>query len=212
MENTVTMISSRGKRLQMKNTATMALMLGLGVAGICAQPIAYAQQRTVRMTFSGTGGPSVINLNYPNTSTGEENVAGRGTLGSFTFRNVNAAETSPQPSDTCTGIFFKRVAGAGVLRFQDGSLMKVTLTEGGDCIDVVHMVGHCVLTLQIAGGTGRFKDASGVLTYDETALPVLADAANNLVYFTEAGEITGTISRLTREDFQDISPEEQTAR
>ena len=66
--------------------ATLALMLNLGVAGI------YAQQNPVRMTFSGNGAPSAINLQQPNTNTLEENVAGNGTLGPFTFRNVSAAE------------------------------------------------------------------------------------------------------------------------
>ena len=41
------------------------------------------------------------------------------------------------------------------------------------------------------GGTGRFKGAKkGVLTYTETAVPVLADASDNPVFFTETGEIT----------------------
>ena len=78
--------------------------------------------------------------------------------------------------------------------------MTVNLTEGGDCIDLVHMVGHCTLTFKITGGTGRFKNASGVLTYTETALPVLADALNNPVFFSETGEFTGTISGAAAED------------
>ena len=43
----------------MKHIATMALMLNLGVAGV------YAQQRPVKMTFSGTEAASTINLQYP---------------------------------------------------------------------------------------------------------------------------------------------------
>ena len=64
----------------MKHIATVALMLNLGVAGV------YAQQRPVKMTFSGTAAASTINLQHPDTSTVEENVAGNGTLGPFTFR------------------------------------------------------------------------------------------------------------------------------
>jgi hypothetical protein len=74
--------------------------------------------------------------------------------------------------------FFPSVAGAGIFRFQNGSLLTVNLTHGGDCIDLVAQEVHCTLTLQITGGSGRFKDASGVLTFTTTALPVLADAAN----------------------------------
>ena len=68
----------------MKHIATVALMLNLGVAGV------YAQQRPVKMTFSGTAAASTINLQQPNTNTGEDNFAGNGTLGPFTFRNVSA--------------------------------------------------------------------------------------------------------------------------
>ena len=46
----------------MKHIATVALMLNLGVAGV------YAQQRPVKMTFSGTAAPSTINLQQPNTN------------------------------------------------------------------------------------------------------------------------------------------------
>jgi hypothetical protein len=177
----------------MKHIAKVALMLNLGVAGV------YAQPGPVTMTFSGTAGASAINLQQPNTSTVEENVAGNGALGPFTFRNVSAEATSPfsQPPSTCSGpthLYFLRVAGAGIFRFQDGSLLKVTLTQGGDCIDLVAVEGHCTLTLQITGGTGRFQGATGVLTYTETAVPVLPDVSGNPVFFTETGEITGTVS------------------
>jgi hypothetical protein len=55
------------------------------------------------------------------------------------------------------------------------------------------------MTLNITGGTGRFKDASGVLTLTETAAPVF-DAFNNPVFFTETGEITGTVSGVAMEE------------
>jgi len=184
----------------MKHIATVALMLNLGVAGV------YAQQVPIRMTFSGNGASSTIDLKHPNSSTVEENVAGNGTLGPFTFRDLRAAANSPQPSSTCAGVFFPSVAGGGILRFQDGSLLKVNLTGGGDCIDFVRGVGHCTLTLQIAGGTGRFQGASGVLTYTETALPVLFDALSIPVLFTETGDITGTIDGIAMQEPQDAQP------
>lgn len=170
----------------------VALMLNLGLASV------YAQQETVKMTFSGNGALSTINLQFPGTSTSEENVEGNGTLGWFTFRNVTAstAAPSPQPPSTCSGptqIYFPRMAGAGIFRFQDGSLLTVEFTEGGDCIDVVAQEGHCSLTLKITGGTSRFNNASGTLTYSETSKPVLADAFHNPVYFTETGKITGKV-------------------
>ena len=183
----------------MKHIATVALMLNLSVAGV------HAQQRTVTMTFSGNGAAaSPINLQYPNTSGDEENVAGNGALGQFTFRLISAETTSPQqpPPSTCSGpanIYFSRLGGAGVFRFQDGSLLKVNVTQGADCIDLAALQGHCTLTLQIAGGTGRFKDASGTLTLTETNVPVLADVLNNPVFFASTGEFTGTVSGVSRE-------------
>ena len=186
----------------MKHIATVALMLNLGVAGV------YAQQRPVTMTFSGTAAPSTVNLQQPNTHTGEENFAGNGTLGPFTFRNISAETTSPQPSSTCSGpthLYFVRVAGAGVFRFQDGSLLKVNLTQGADCVDLAAQQGHCTMTFQITGRTGRFKGASGILILTETVLPVLADATNNPVFFAATGEFTGTVSGVAiGEEGQDV--------
>jgi len=86
------------------------------------------------------------------------------------------------------------MGGAGVLRFQDGSLLKINLTQGADCIDLAALQGHCTLTLQITGGTGRFKDALGVLTLTERNPPVLADALNNPVFLASTGYFTGTLS------------------
>ena len=56
------------------------------------------------------------------------------------------------------------------------------------------------MTFQITGGTGRFKDASGILTLTETVLPVLADASNNPVFFAATGEFTGTVSGVAMEE------------
>jgi hypothetical protein len=185
----------------MKHRATMALMLNLGVASV------YAQQIPVKMTFSGTAVPSIINL-QPGTSNGEDDFAGSGTLGKFTFRDIEAETATPQPPpSTCSGsnnFYFLRVAGAGVFRFQDGSLLKVSLKEGADCIDLAALQAHCVVIFQINGGTGRFQNASGIITMTETVAPVLADASNNFVFFAATGEFTGTVSGVAAgEDPQD---------
>ncbi len=188
----------------MKYIATMALMLNLGVAGL------YAHERPVKMMFSGTEGRSGIDLQIPDPHTGDKqtgefNFAGNGTLGSFTFRNVEADGDFPQQSSTCPAnqVYVETIAGAGVFRFQDGSLLKVKLTEGHDCIDFVALEAHCTRIFQITGGTGRFKDASGILTLTETAAPVLADAAGNPAFFVATGEFTGTVSGLAREEDRD---------
>ena len=179
----------------------MALMLNLGVASV------YAQHQPVKMVFSGTSALSTVNLQQPNTNNSEDNYAGNGTLGSFTYRDVRAITAFPQASSTCSGpnkIYGSANLGAAVFRFQDGSLLKVNLTQEGDCIDLAANEAHCTMTFQITGGTGRFKDASGVLTLTETVVPVLADVNNNPVFFAATGEITGTVSGVAKEaDHQD---------
>jgi hypothetical protein len=180
----------------MKYIATMALMLNLGVASV------YAQHLTVKMAVSGTSASSTVNLQQPNTSNSEDNYAGNGTLGSFTYRDVRAVTTTPQPSTTCTGpnkIFGTAFVGAAIFRFQDGSLLNVSLTQETDCIDLAAGQALCILNYKITGGTGRFKNASGFLTLTETVVPVLADAFQNPVFFAATGEITGTVSGVAKE-------------
>jgi hypothetical protein len=187
----------------MKHIASMTLMLTLGVAAV------YAHEKPVKMTFSGTEGRSPINLQQPDTTTGEAEFAGTGTLGPFTYRNVEANGVIPQPSSTCSGqtqLYFTTMAGAAVFRFRDGSLLNVNLTEGADCIDFAAQEAHCTRTFQIVGGTGRFKDASGDLTLTFTAVPVLADAAHNPVFFAATGELTGSVSGVPAEEER---PDEQ---
>jgi hypothetical protein len=196
----------------MKNVATMALMLNLGVAGV------YAQEKPVTMTYSGTEGTSAIDLQFPDTHTGDKhnsefNFAGKGTLGSFTFRSVEADGDFPQQSSSCPAnqVYFETIAGAGVFRFHDGSLLKVKLTEGFDCIDFVALEAHCTRIFQITGGTRRFKDASGMLTLTETTTPV-AFASNdptNPVFFVATGKFKGAVSGVGRDEEEQSEEQEE---
>jgi hypothetical protein len=186
----------------MKYIAIAALLLTLSVTAVSAQ------QTTVKMAFSGTSAPSTINLLQPNTTNDEDNFVGNGTFGSFTARNIRALPNSPTPSSSCSGstqLHFTESAGGSVLRIQDGSLLYLNLTQGSDCIDLSTGQADCVLTFQITGGTGRFKNASGTLTMTETALPVLSDATGNPVFFAATGEFTGTISGVADEEQHDDS-------
>ena len=155
------------------------------------------------MTFSGTSAASTIDLQQPGTTNSEDNSAGNGTLGPFTFRVVSTSMTSPQKSSACSGptkVYFPTVAGAGVFRFQDGGLLKVNLTGGSDCIDFAAGEALCTRVFQVTGGTGRFKNASGsTVTLTMTVVPVLADASNNPVFFAATGEFTGTVSGVAME-------------
>jgi len=187
-----------------KHLAIVALILNLGVVA------AHADDKPVKMTFSGTSAPSTINLQQPDTSNDGDNFAGQGTLGSFTVTNVRAIANSPGTSSTCSGsneIFLPELAGAGVFRFQDGSLLEVNLTQGGDCINLTTGEAHCSLRFQITGGTGRFQHASGVLRMTETVDTVAADALGNPVFFAATGGFTGTISGVSKEDSPDREKE-----
>lgn len=189
----------------MKHLASVTLMLTLGVATV------HAHENPVKMTFSGTSANSTVNLAQPDTSNDEDHFAGKGTLGPFSYRQVRAiSNSSPHlPPGTCSGtnlLYLKELAGGGVFRFEDGSLLYVQLTEGADCIDLTTNVAHCILTLQITGGTGRFEHASGTLRFTETVVGVLSDPSNMPVFFAATGEFTGTISGV------DIDPQNQDER
>jgi hypothetical protein len=173
----------------MKFIATVALMLNLGVAYV------HAQHNPVKMTFSGSSVPTSINV-QPNTITDEELLAGDGTLGSFTFRKIRTDALAPQPSHTCAApqLNIPVVAGAGVFRFQDGSLLTVRIAQGDLCIDLTVGVAKLTETYQITGGTGRFKGASGDLTLKGTVIPVFFSASNAPVLLTDTGELEGTVS------------------
>lgn len=174
----------------MKHIATVALMLNLGAAGM------YAQQRPVKMTFSGTNVATTINL-VPDTVTDEQHSAGVGSLGPFTFRELHADTLTPQSSSTCSGPYFLVVAGGGVFRFQDGSLLNVRITEGDGCIDLTAGLARLTVKYQITGGTGRLEDASGELKYTATMKPVFfSPVSNRPALLTLTGEIEGTIARV----------------
>jgi hypothetical protein len=154
-----------------------------------------SRQGQVKMAFSGSMVPTAIDV-QPDTITDEELLAGNGTLGPFTFRKLRTDETSPQFFGSCGSGFgpsIRVVAGGGVFRFEDGSLLTVTVTEGVLCVDVDHLVGHITETYQITGGTGRFKGASGALQSTGRLKPVLFSASNAAVLLTNTGELNGTV-------------------
>jgi hypothetical protein len=101
----------------MKRIASMALMFSLGVAA------SYGQV-SVKMTFSGTSAATAVNLQIPNTGTGEDNFAGTGTFGSFTVRQFRAIDNAPTPPpSSCASnpkdsyLYFLERGGGAVFRF-----------------------------------------------------------------------------------------------
>jgi hypothetical protein len=194
-------------------TAAIGLMFHFGAAG------AYAQQTSVKMGFSGTSAPSTIDLLQPNTSNNEDQLAGSGTLGSFTYRQVRAIPNYPasMAPSSCSGpnlIYVQEIPvdGGGVFRFHDGSLLYVALTEGTDCVNILTNVAHCSLVLKITGGTGRFKSAYGTLTFTETATAVLSDASGNPVLFGDTGVFMGSVSGVQMANGQNLPSVERRSR
>jgi hypothetical protein len=181
----------------MKYIASLVLMLNLGVLGV------NAQQNPVKMRYSGSNVATTINL-QDGTVTDEELFAGNGSLGAFTYRELHADTDSPQPSSSCSGPYFPVVTGAGVFRFQDGSLMTVNVTEGAICVDLTTELGQLTETYQITGGTRRFKNATGTLTLTGTLNVVLFDTSGNPKLLTNTGKFEGTVSGVaTEEEGQD---------
>jgi len=93
---------------------------------------------------------------------------------------------------TCTGIYGVVLGGEGVFRFADGSLLKANVTGGSDCINPIAEEALCIRNLQITGGTGRFKNASGNVTVTMTLATVVPGKFN---LFTDTAELTGTIQQ-----------------
>ena len=115
------------------------------------------------MTFSGTNVATTISL-QANTVTDETQLAGKGSFGPFTFRELHADGAAPQPPSDCMGPSFGVLKGAGVFRFQDGSLLIATVMDGF-WLYQSRPREHAALTVnyQVNGGSGRFRGASGNL-------------------------------------------------
>ncbi|MDQ2776747.1 MAG: hypothetical protein M3Y57_17780 [Acidobacteriota bacterium] len=170
-------------------------MTAMILTAALALPAAAQKQVPLEMTFSGSKVATTIDLG-PNTRTDEVHLAGNSTLGPFTFRSLRADETIPQSFGRCgdgSGPNLRVVAGGGVFRFQDGSLLTATITGGALCLDLDHMVGHLNETYQITGGTRRFEGAKGSLALTATLRAVLYDASNQPVLLTMTGELDGTL-------------------
>jgi hypothetical protein len=188
----------RSGSVRMKRLATVTIMLNLGAAGMYA----HETPINIKMEVSGTNVATTIDL-QPDTITDEIYFAGNGTLGPFTYRELHADALSPQSSSTCVGgngIYVPTLAGGGVFRFQDGSLLNVVLTEGSGslCIDPTTGVAHFIGTYRITGGTCRFKSASGTLTLNSTLSVVLFNASGNPALLTNTGKFEGTVSGVAR--------------
>ena len=153
------------------------------------------RQRQVTMAFSGSMVPTAIDV-QTDTITDEELLAGTGSLGPFTLRKLRTDETSPQFFGACGSGFgptLRVTAGGGVFRFEDGSLLTVTETDGVLCVDFDHLVGHLTETYQITGGTGRFKGATGGFQSAGELNPVMFSASNAAVLLTNVGTLKGTV-------------------
>ena len=199
----------------MRHLTTVALMLNLGIASLYAQQPAeeHSGAGRLRMRFSGSTMSTTLAI-VPNTLNHESQVAGNSSLGPFTYRGLWADEPS-QSSGSCGSGFgpnFRLVAGGGVFRFEDGSLLTIRLTEGTSCVDIAdpaNVVGRQFETYQITGGTGRFKHAAASCGITPGDCPleltgtrglVLRDSSGAPKLFTFTGEFEGTVPHRTKGD------------
>jgi hypothetical protein len=159
-----------------------------------------AQQHPVRMTFTGTAIylPPQLSLGAGTGQVADLSQTGNGSLGPFTLREASATNALPS-SMGCAGpnsSAFTFAAGAGVYRFNDGSLLTYKIKDGTSCIDFTAAAANTTITQEITGGTGRFKNATGTLTLTTLgSYPILFDASGRqpvLVVFPN-GTVTGTI-------------------
>jgi hypothetical protein len=200
----------------MRHLTTVALMLSLGIASLYSQQSAEEHSRggRVRMKFSGSTMATTLAI-APNTLNHESHLAGDSSLGSFTYRGLWADDPGSRSIDNCGSGFgpnFRIVAGGGVFRFEDGSLLTVQLTEGTLCVDIAdpaNPVGRQFETYQITGGTGRFKRAAAscgvtaaecILHLTATRGLVLRDSSGAPTLFTFTGEFQGTLPHFATGD------------
>jgi hypothetical protein len=172
----------------LKNLATMALILTFGVAA------GYAQDDAVKMKSSGPEVVTAFNL-QTNTTTCEEKLTGDGSLGHFTYDGMRADSNNFTITDACPNGNLPVTSGAGIFRFSDGSLMSVNITGGAICIDA-NQLGHLTEMYQVTGGTGRFSNATGELSHSATLNVVLFDALGNPLLLTHTGQFDGAIARV----------------
>jgi hypothetical protein len=174
----------------MKATAFVVLMLSL--VAVTAQ----AQEKSVRVTMKSSGDSLATTIDLQaDTITDVETQAGDGNLGAFTFHGLRADGTAPAPASCASGLYFPVTGGAGVFRFDDGSLFVVNVTGGGGCIDPTAGTAQLIETYQIApGGTGRFERATGTLSLTGTLMPVTFNTAGNPQLLTLTGKFEGTVS------------------
>jgi hypothetical protein len=178
----------------MKHISTLTLLLTLATATI------HAKDVHVEMNFSGSGtylAPPINLVAGGNSGVSEVLFGGDGSLGPFTQRELGATTVIPTGMG-CAGsnsIAFTFVAGAGIYRFNDGSLLIYKLKTGTICINLATATAANTISVEITGGTGRFNNASGILTAVSTAnYPILFDATGNPVMVViPSGKVTGTI-------------------
>jgi hypothetical protein len=181
----------------MRHLAFAALILNLGVPSLLAQQPGegHSGGGQLRMRFSGSTMSTTLAI-APNTLNHETDVAGHGPLGPFTYRGLWADDPSSQTAGSCGSGFgpnYRIVAGGGVFRFEDGSLLTVQLTGGTLCVDVsnpARPVGRQFETYQITGGTGRFENAAATCGTTADGCTVRLTATRGLVLRDSAGAPT----------------------
>ena len=149
---------------------------------LCASAV-LAQGNPVNVV-GAIHGYDVATVEFPNLLAA---AGGRGTMshfGSFTF-------TLQAKVDLPTG----KGIGVFVLAFSNGDTIYGTVSGQGDAPPPPPPAPtHIMESLTIQGGTGRFRGATGKLTFQREVILVYDDPTMPPVYDSHAGMVTGTIN------------------
>ena len=145
------------KEIHYETHIDLTLVLAFGAASI------HAQQHPVRMTSTGSAAylAAQISLGSDTGQVSDLSEAGDGSLGPFTLRDMSATFTMPS-STGCAGpnsAAFTFAVGAGVYRFNDGSLLTYKINDGTVCIDFTAAAANATATQEITGGTPREQES-----------------------------------------------------
>jgi hypothetical protein len=172
-------------------------LLTIILAGGCSL---FGEQRPLKLTYSGTMVATTIDI-APGTVTDEEQLAGTGTLGKFTFRKLRVDALVPTFGGCGKGVgpIFAVTGGAGVFRFEDGSLLNVTVTQGVLCVDVSNpqnLVGYLNETYPVVSGTGRFQNVAASCATTPSDCTFKSNGTLSAILFDSTGQAAKLLTNI----------------
>ena len=139
---------------------------------LSASPVLGENLSDVQGSFSGFGVGVVVQ--FPTLQASDSGAGTASQIGQFAFTMIQIVNLA-----SSTG------GGSFVLAFPNGDKIYGSVVGAADPSNPAHIV----LNLAIAGGTGRFRDATGSLIFDRTT-----DLSTLPAFESNYGTVKGTIS------------------